>query len=230
MPAPRHSQDESLNDPFDADMTSPHAETRGVDVTRHDASMASAPVDASLASSSPADSTASFPDSLANAPAADIEAKAKALLALPSTVTPSLPHPGFEWHELPRPVPTRPQEEEEMRRSAVNYITKMLEKADRDDWMYETPAVFGPPQPLHLREGGTSRSSGAAGEDAGIFASRARGATSAPWQDSAFNLESYHVDGIEDAWEGFDAAAYSDEPLSAEIAATSTLGDTLGYA
>ncbi|KWU41948.1 hypothetical protein RHOSPDRAFT_27301 [Rhodotorula sp. JG-1b] len=213
---PQDPQDESLDYSLDADMMDgPSADnTTAADMTP--ARGAAAP-DASVALSSPADSTASFPDSLANAPAADVEAKASALLAMPSTAVPSRPLPGFEWHDIPRQVPTRPLEQDEARRSALDFIGKMLEKADRDDWMYKTPAVFGPPDPLRLREGAGGRSESE--ETAGGLL---RGGSTAPWQDECFNIEHYNV---EDSWDGFDATAYT----AAAAAAAPERGATSGW-
>lgn len=210
MPS-RPGQPDSFNDSLpDADMSSPRAnDTTDADAT-HGEDAATGVHDASLASSSPADSTASFPDSLANASAADVEAKAQALLAMPSTAIPPAPQPGFDWFELPRRTPTLPHEQETARRHALDYISKMLEKADRDEWMYKTPEVFGPPRRPRLREGGSNRSE--VDEEAGIFA---RGVPSATvWHDGCFNLESYHVDGVDDSWDGFDDAAYAETSTS----------------
>lgn len=209
---PQDPQDESLDYSLDADMMDgPSADnTSTAEMTP---ARGAAAADASVAPSSPADSTASFPDSLANAPAADVEAKASALLAMPSTAVPSRPLPGFEWHEIPRQVPTRPPEQDEARRNALDFIGKMLEKADRDDWMYKTPAVFGPPEPLRLREGAGGR-----GESEETSGGLLRGGSTAPWQDECFNIEHYNV---EDSWDGFDATAYTAAAAAPERTATS---------
>lgn len=217
MPPPE-PQDESLDYSLDADMMDgPTGNNSAAAEMTPARGVATADVSAAL--SSPADSTASLPDSLANAPAADVEAKARALLAIPSTAVPSRPLPDFEWHEIPRQVPTRLHEQDEARRNALDFIGKMLEKADRDDWMYKTPAVFGPPEPLRLREG-----AGARGESEEIAGGLHRGGSAAPWQDEWFNIERYNV---EDSWDGFDATAYTAAAAAAaapERGATSVVG------
>ncbi|GAA5881190.1 hypothetical protein JCM3774_000648 [Rhodotorula dairenensis] len=214
---PRAAHPGSLNDSPDATMSSPAAnDTTNADAIHIQGAAVGHP-DASLASSSPADSTSSSPDSLADAPAADVEAKATALLAMLSTVVPAVPHPGFEWHQVPRQVPTQPGEQEDARRGALDFIGKMLEKADRDDWMYKTPEVFGPPRPLRLREGASDRFE--ADQEIGRFARG--GPPAAPWQDDCFNLDSYHVEGVEDAWDGFDDAAYAETSTSSAFGVTS---------
>lgn len=169
---------------------------------------------AAARAASPADSSSasSVADSLAHAPAADVEARAQELLSQPNTsAVPARPDPGFGWDAVPREVPTRPDERDQGRQRARDFIAKMLDEADRDDWMYEMPAVFGPPRPVQVRD---RKGSGVGTTEATLEAIEAAPAK-APWQDSAFNLESYQVDDAEPNWDGFDAAAYERDDLVA---------------
>ncbi|BGP14201.1 hypothetical protein JCM10213_001412 [Rhodosporidiobolus nylandii] len=140
--------------------------------------------DASLASTSPGGGVGGEDDdSLANASFSEVEARALEFLAssppASSTDAPSL-SAGFDLLtslRLPRKVPTLPAEQLEAQTRAVEFLRKRLEDAERDDWMYGTPAGFG---------GGGG---GGAGERR-----EAEGEGEVGWADQAFNVARYQVE------------------------------------
>ncbi|BGO91417.1 hypothetical protein NBRC10512_003077 [Rhodotorula toruloides] len=143
--------------------------------------------------------SSSVVDSLAGAPYADVEARALEFLsASPPSTTPD---PGFGWKDIPSriraPVPPTDVDidVDEAQSRAIDYLRKMLDEAERDEWMYETPAVFGPPRAVGVEE---SRLAGreAVGRDA-LDVERG-------WTDRAFNIERWQVEGLGGRETGFD--------------------------
>ncbi|GAA6003864.1 uncharacterized protein JCM10292_003421 [Rhodotorula paludigena] len=138
---------------------------------------------------SSASSDTSTPDSLANADYAEVEARALDFLsASPPSTRPS---PGFRLEDLPRPLPTSTRDCTAAQRTAIEYLKHALDDAERDDWRYRTPTVF---------DGSASRQiiGASASRDASQMNATLAGGLSADatWQDHAFNIESYAVEGL----------------------------------
>ncbi|BGP48225.1 hypothetical protein JCM10450v2_004097 [Rhodotorula kratochvilovae] len=141
--------------------------------------------EASFSSSS---STASTPDSLANASFTDVEARALEFLSAspPSTA----PVAGFRLEDLPRAVPATPHERDEAHAAALDFLRRSLDEAEKDEWRYRTPAVFAAP------------GSSAMGAHADALNIGLDEAAERPWQDRAFNVERWQVEGLEGALDG----------------------------
>ncbi|BGO99666.1 cell wall protein [Rhodotorula toruloides ATCC 204091] len=153
-------------------------------------------------------SSATNVDSLAGDPYADVEARALELLsAEPSSTSPD---PGFGWKDIPArvrgPGPTDVDAHEAQSR-AIDYLRKMLDEAERDEWMFDTPPVFQPPRGVGVEE---SRFASRQGVEAGGLES------GMGWTDRAFNIERWQVEGLgrtgfEEGVGGFDAFEVGEE-------------------
>ncbi|BGP32106.1 hypothetical protein JCM10296v2_003885 [Rhodotorula toruloides] len=157
--------------------------------------------------------SSSVVDSLAGASYADVEARALEFLSAEPTST--SPDSGFGWKEIPGrirgPGPSDVDASEAQSR-AIDYLRKMLDEAERDEWMYETPAVFAPPRAVGVEESRLA-SREAAGRD-GL--ERGMG-----WTDRAFNIERWQVEGLGDegamGWEGFDVGEEGERFADSEV-------------
>ncbi|BGP24680.1 hypothetical protein JCM10295v2_003598 [Rhodotorula toruloides] len=139
-------------------------------------------------------SSASVVDSLAGAPYADVEAKALEFLsASPPTTAPDA---GFTAKEIPAriraPGPTTDVEAHEAQAKAVEYLRKMLDDAERDEWLYDTPAVFHPSRGVGIQDSRLSRRNEGGPAVDGLD----EVARTTSWADRAFNLERWQVDGL----------------------------------
>jgi len=148
------------------------------------------------ASFSSASSSTSSPDSLAGAPFTDVEVRALEFLSAspPSTA----PAAGFRLEDLPRPIPSTPHARDEAHTAALDFLRRSLDEADKDEWRYRTPAVFAVPSAAAAAS--PSAAQAFAGGDAlnvGLDDDAAQ-----PWQDRAFNVERWQVDGLEAAGGG----------------------------
>ncbi|GAA5844188.1 hypothetical protein JCM5353_000277 [Sporobolomyces roseus] len=150
--------------------------------------------------SSPAHSSASVVDSLAGANWQDVEQIVlESISNAPPTRQQELRELGGgvdAFDGLPRKLTGMGREELiEAEKRAMDYLKKMVEDSDQDDWMYPTPQVFGPSKSLGLRsdqEKGPER--GREGEE-GVGWDDKDGNGPA-WMDRAFNLERYQVEGL----------------------------------
>ncbi|GAA5954509.1 hypothetical protein JCM21900_005972 [Sporobolomyces salmonicolor] len=165
-------------------------------------------------------------DSLANASWSEVEARALEFLASsPPTAEQELKHTGggLDAFDLPRKVPSLPSEQLEAQRKALDFLRKKLDDADKDDWRYPTPAVFGPPKPLGLRTatgGMVGPERGREHEEGINWDEGTRDGSN--WMDRAFNLERYQVDGLSQPMD--DLALARDEPIEEDFGA-SRFGD-----
>ncbi|BGP55507.1 hypothetical protein JCM8202_000605 [Rhodotorula sphaerocarpa] len=190
-------------------------------------------LDGAAADESHADaSVASEEDSLRGRSPSEVEHRALALLALPAhpAVVPPRPVPASAREPTDGQNENEPDVVARKKQAAIEYLSRMLDEAERDDWTYPTPRVFGPPDPVRIRDDHRSgrRQHGRAldlGEDVGAAAGEGGegfdqlGAGSTPWPDRAFNLERYGLQEYEaeapepagqqqSDWDGFDPAAY----------------------
>ncbi|GAA6000170.1 hypothetical protein JCM10207_007888 [Rhodosporidiobolus poonsookiae] len=151
-------------------------------------------------------------DSLANASFSEVEARALEFLGSspPSDAPVSLAAGNLDFlASFPRKLPSSPTEQDAGRAKAVEFLRSKLDEAERDDWRYPAPPVFGPPPPLGLRQSSDEQLE--------------PGGTAASTADQAFNLERHNVDGLvavdeaEIGWVQEDPMAYG-----------SGLGDEVG--
>ncbi|GAA6053793.1 hypothetical protein JCM3770_003039 [Rhodotorula araucariae] len=150
--------------------------------------------EASFSSSS---STASTPDSLANASFTDIEARALEFLS--ASPPSAAPIAGFRLEDLPRAVPTTALERDEAHAAALDFLRRSLDEAEKDEWRHRTPAVFAAP----------SAPASATGAPADALNVGLDDAAERPWQDRAFNVECWQVEGL--GW-GLDGFAGTEAP------------------
>ncbi|GAA5896108.1 hypothetical protein JCM8208_007529 [Rhodotorula glutinis] len=142
------------------------------------------------ASFSSASSSTSSPDSLAGAPFSDVEARALEFLsASPPTTAPAA---GFCLEDLPRPVPTTPHARDETHTAALDFLRRSLDEADKDEWRYRTPAVFGVPSAAAASSPSMGQAFSGDARNVGLEEDAAL-----PWQDRAFNVERWQVDGLD---------------------------------
>ncbi|GAA5845440.1 hypothetical protein JCM9279_003032 [Rhodotorula babjevae] len=148
------------------------------------------------ASFSSASSSTSSPDSLAGAPFTDVEARALEFLSAspPKTAPTAL----FRLEDLPRPVPSAAHDREEAHAEALEFLRRSLDEADKDEWRYRTPAVFAVPSAAAAV---ASPSAGQALVGDALNVGLDDDAMQ-PWQDRAFNVERWQVDGLEGAADG----------------------------
>lgn len=197
-------------------------------------------LDGAAADESHADaSVASEEGSLRGRSPSEVEHRALALLALPAhpAVVPPRPVPASAREPTDGKNENEPDVVARKKQAAIEYLSRMLDEAERDDWTFipRTPRVFGPPDPVRIRDDHRSgrRQHGRAldlGEDVGAAAGEGGegfeylGAGSTPWPDRAFNLERYGLQEYEaeapepaeqqqqqeqqSDWDGFDPAAY----------------------
>lgn len=170
------------------------------------------------AASSPARSTSSWADSLAGQHPDEVERVALDFISNP----PASDHEqlvqlggGLDAFDLPRaPTSTLTRDEVvDLEKKALEFLKRKVLDADRDDWMYPTPAVFGAPKPLGLRNASGTVGAGAmAGPERGREREEGVGwddkdGNGPDWVDRAFNLERYQVEGLSGTLHELDLAA-----------------------
>ncbi|GAA6059722.1 hypothetical protein JCM10212_000250 [Sporobolomyces blumeae] len=206
LPSPAHSARTHDLDRSSFDLDDPDAAS---------AQPSSQPEVTLSAASSPARSTSDV-DSLANVPWHDVEQIALDLVStVPVSRERELAHlgGGLDAFDLPRaPCATSKDHLDELERKALEFLKAKVDDTDKDDWMFATPAVFGPPKPLAMRN--------AAAELGGVETAREddegvgwhdKDGNGSDWIDRAFNLERYPVEGISGTLGGLEIA--DDEPL-----------------
>jgi hypothetical protein len=169
------------------------------------------------AASSPARSSSSCDDSLAGQPASEVE---RIALEFISNAPPSQQQQlqqvggGLDPFDLPRPSISSLSKEElkDLEAKAMEFLKKKVNEVDQDDWMYPTPAVFGPPKPLGLRNAPGIGGGGAGGPPRGREFEEGVGwddkdGNGSDWIDRAFNLERYQVEGLSGTMNELDLAA-----------------------
>lgn len=123
-------------------------------------------------------------DSLLHASTEQVQQRALQLLALDSVdLVDAASSPPLTTLDIPRPLPTAPQEQEQGQATALAFLRNCLQQAQDTDWQYTTPTVFGPPRILDPRA--------AEAQDV------QEGGVNSHWTDRAFNLESYHHEEVE---------------------------------
>ena len=220
LTSPIHLQDPSLV--MDEDLPTPDASyDHSSDLERddsyfsqHSASLAQQDLEDSVdptepdptlsAASSPARSSDSVVDSLANATFEDIhQIVLDSLMKAPLTRQQELRELGGgldAFDGLPRKVGMGREELIEEEKRAMVYLKGMVDDSDLDDWKYHTPQVFGPCKSLGL--GGTREERGREGE-VGI-GEEGKDANGPGWIERAFNLERYQVEGLSGSLNGLD--------------------------
>lgn len=139
--------------------------------------------------SATSDDAHSEPDSLADASAEEVEARALAFLNQPQSSSThitslnklsqaSLAQAGaIDPFTLPRKPPTSDVAKQDAHADALAFLRRCLAAVDETSWQFHTPAPFDPPQALGPKAR-REETDGLAGQDEG-------------WADSAFNLASY---------------------------------------
>ncbi|GAA5898745.1 uncharacterized protein JCM6883_003414 [Sporobolomyces salmoneus] len=228
LPSPdlsAHDEEEEEEDQLDDSMDDPSEESE------REATLSAA--------SSPARSTSSGADSLAGEPASEIER-----VALDFISNPPLSHSdqlkelggGLDAFDLPRPPTSSLTRDEmmELEKKAIEFLKKKVADADQDDWMYPTPAVFGPPKPLGLRNapgmGGTG--GGMGGPQRGREGEEGVGwddkdGNGSEWIDRAFNLERYQVEGLSGTMNELDLATTNEPQLVEDWQGGTSFGDNV---
>lgn len=198
--SPNHPDDEVLDESY---FSSRAASSRGASIALEGDADPLEAFEAALAdppSPAPSSTTSSAVDSLAGAPHADIEARALEFLSASPPAT--APDAGFGWKDMPLrvrgqgPVPAEGGDAHEAQARAVDFLRKMLDEAERDEWMHDTPGVFASPRGVGGTGGDGSRLARRADEGFEAVDGLDAVAQTTSWQDRAFNVERWHVDGL----------------------------------
>ncbi|GAA5938261.1 uncharacterized protein JCM15063_000684 [Sporobolomyces koalae] len=222
-----------------------HSRPTGLSPTSSPAGSAPAPFPHSLsqnsvepeptlsAASSPARSTSDV-DSLVGLPFSQVETVALDLIA---NAPPSHEEQlkaiggGVDAFDLPRKSTTIREELVEQEKKAIEFLRRKVQDMDQDDWMYSTPAVFGPPRPLGLQTASVSGLERGREFEEGVGWDDKDG-NGTGWIDRAFNLESYRVEGLSGTLNELDVAredpAYEEPPAVEDWQGAGTFSDSLG--